>query len=259
MIIVGEKLNSSIPKTYNAMIKNDIEYLKELAIMQADCGSHYLDINTSICGSNELEKMLIILELVQSHTNCGIMLDSPSPDIIIKAIPFIKNRNIIINSLTISERLEELIPVIIKYNCGIVGLPIDVDGIPSDATKEIDNCNKLIKLLTDRGIDESKIFIDVLAQSVALDDKSALNALKTIHHLSEFYPDVHSICGLSNISYGLPKRVNINNAFLSLALYEGLDSVIMDITNATTKQALYASLAVCGKDEYCLDYLNIAR
>lgn len=113
--------------------------------------------------------------------------------------------------------------------------------------------------MIERGIDEGKIYIDVLAQSIAFDTQSALNAAETIKHIKTFYPNVHTICGLSNISFGLPKRVNINNGFLTLAIYEGIDSAIMDITNPDTKQMLYASLALCGKDQCCLDYLNAVR
>jgi len=259
MIIVGEKLNSSIPKTYTAMVNNDMEYLTEVAISQAQSGAHYLDINTAICGKEELEKMLLIVDLVRANTNCGIMLDSPSPEIIKSVIPTLKNVDIIINSLTLCERLEELVPLVLEYNCGIVALPIDLDGIPNELNKKFNNCDKLIEVLTSRGIAEGKIYIDVLAQAVAFNDQSGLDAVKTIKHIKTFHPNVNTICGLSNISFGLPKRVNMNNAFLTLALYEGLDSAIMDITNLSTMKMLYAALAICGQDEYCLEYINALR
>ena len=105
----------------------------------------------------------------------------------------------------------------------------------------------------------TNIYLDVLAEALATDDTSGPVAMETIKAIKTTFPDVHVTCGLSNVSFGLPKRVNLNNAFLAAAVFAGLDSVIIDITNASTKQMLFASLAIAGKDEYCLNYLNSAR
>jgi len=256
MIIAGEKFNSSIPKTFEMLEKNDEKQIIALAKLQESAGAHYLDINTSMFQQDELKKLSYLIGLVQEHTSCGIMIDSPSPDIVIEAIKGIKDRPVIINSVTLSERLTELMPVAREYGAGVVALPIGADGMPEDDKKRIENAEELIRILTENGIAHDRIYIDVLAETLAVNQQSAVYAVKTIEAVKARYPDVHLTCGLSNISFGLPKRVHINTAFLTAAVFCGLDSAIMDITNDAMRTALFAALAVSGRDEYCMEYMN---
>jgi len=259
MLIVGEKLNSSIPKTLEAMLDGDMEYLVQLTLAQVEKGANFLDINTALCGEKEEQIMEQILEMVQAQCTCGIMLDSPNPSLIKKVIDKIKDREIIINSLTLAQRFNELVPIIKEYNCGIVGLPIDENGIPETVEKRVVNASRLIEKLCENGVNIEKIYIDVLCEAMAVQDGSAVITLKSIEEIKRLYPKVNTICGLSNISFGLPKRQTINAAFLATAIYCGLDSAIMDITNATLHSTLYAALAMAGKDEYCMDYIRANR
>jgi 5-methyltetrahydrofolate--homocysteine methyltransferase len=112
MIIIGEKLNSSIPKTLTAFTSNDEVTVVELIKAQEQFGAQYLDINTSICKGEEKEKMEWVIRLMLEHSTCGIMLDSPSPELIKEVIGQVKGRPVIINSITLSERFEELVPVL---------------------------------------------------------------------------------------------------------------------------------------------------
>ncbi|MEI6131774.1 MAG: dihydropteroate synthase [Bacillota bacterium] len=259
MIIIGEKLNSSIPKTFQAMQKKDEKYILQLISMQEESGADYLDINTAICGKDELQIMEWIVDLVLKKSNCGIMVDSPSSEIILKVISNLNNRKFIINSLSLCERINELLPIVVEKKCGIVALPIGADGMPKTYEEKIENSIKLIDILTSAGVFHENIYLDILAEAIATDYKSGQVAIETIRGVRTAFPKVHITCGLSNISFGLPKRSNINNAFLASAVTAGLDSVIIDITNASTKQMLFSSLAIAGKDEFCMDYLNISR
>ncbi|HOV69144.1 MAG TPA: dihydropteroate synthase [Clostridia bacterium] len=258
MVIIGEKLNSSIPKTYNAFIDNDTEYIIGLIKAQEAAGAEYLDINTALSG-DELSKMEKVVRLVLEHSSCGIMLDSTSPDVVVKTLPLIKNRKVIINSVTLAERIDAIIPVAVQYNAGVVALPIGRYGMPKNASQRAENAFQLIEILTSNNIPKNNIYIDILAEALATNQSSAVEAINAIGLIKERYPNIHIICGLSNVSYGLPKRININAAFLSAAVFAGLDTVIMDITSPAIKQILYAALAVAGKDEYCMDYLEAIR
>jgi 5-methyltetrahydrofolate corrinoid/iron sulfur protein methyltransferase len=259
MIIFGEKLNSSIPATYEALKNCNSEYLTSVAIAQQSHGANYLDLNTAMFGDEELSKMLYLLELVQNCTKCGIMLDSPSVEVIRQTIPKAIDRNIIINSVTLNERFFALADIINEYHAGVVGLPIDDNGIPQTSEKRIVNALKLIELLERNKISHENIYIDVLAQALATDGRSAVTAIQTITAIKKAKPMVHTVCGLSNISFGLPKRLIINSAFLSAAVFAGLDSAIMDITSEQIRNALFASLVVAGEDEYCMDYIKNNR
>jgi 5-methyltetrahydrofolate--homocysteine methyltransferase len=259
MIIIGEKLNSSIPKTLTAINSGDTNYLINIIKEQEDAGASFLDINTAICGEDELAKLIWLVELALKNSKCGIMLDSPSPKVIKEAIKIIKDRKIIINSVTLTDRIDELLPVIKEAGAYVVGLPIDNVMMPETAKKRVDNASKLIEKITNFGIDIDKIYIDVLAEALSVGNENAMVTINTIKSLKELYPNVKTICGLSNISFGLPKRVNINCAFLTAAVVAGLDSAIMDITSQAMKTCLASSLAIAGKDDYCLEYISEIR
>lgn len=259
MIILGEKLNSSIPKMFELMKAKNTEEIKRIAKEQEEAGANFLDINTAIFQTEEYEMMEYVLGIVLENTECGIMLDSPSPAVIEKAIKLVSGRDIIINSITLQDRINELLPVVKNYNSGVVCLPIDEDGIPKTLERRIENSLKLIKILTEAGIPKDKIYIDVLAEALAVESEAAKLAIDTIAALKKAEPEVHTTCGVSNISFGLPKRANINATFLSAAIYAGLDSGIVDITNEQIQSTIYVAEMVAGLDEYCMEYLGYFR
>lgn len=259
MIIVGEKLNSSIPKMQELMKQKNTEAIKQIAVSQQEAGANYLDINTAVFREDEFDMLKYVLEIVLENTECGIMLDSPSPAVIEEAVKLVKDRDIIINSITLQDRIKELLPIVKSYNTGVVCLPIDENGIPKTTEKRVENSLKLIKILQDAGIEKDKIFIDVLAETLAVDCESAMTTINAISELRKTEQDVHIICGVSNVSFGLPKRTNINAAFLTAAIFAGLDSGIIDITNEQIQDTIYLAELVAGKDEYCMEYLGYIR
>jgi len=259
MINIGEKLNSSIPKTLEALNNNDRDYIITLIKAQSEAGAEYLDINTALCGDKELEKMIEVIELVKEYSDCGIMLDSPAPAVIIAAAEKCEGRKLIFNSVTLNERLEELCPAALKYNAGIVGLPIDENGIPSTVEKRVSNSFRLITALREKGIPIDDIYIDVLVETLSVDSENAMITLETTRRLKETFPKIKTICGLSNISFGLPKRVHINEAFMAMAAFCGLDAAITDVTSKPLQIAQKSALALTGEDEYCMEYIGFMR
>ena len=146
MIIIGEKLNSSIPRTFQAMQSKDEGYILNLIKSQDEAGSHYLDINTAICGQHELQTMEWVVKLALENSKCGIMLDSPSSEVILKTIPKIGDRKLILNSVSLNERLKALLPTVVETQCGIVALPIGDSGMPKNFDEKFANAKKLIEL-----------------------------------------------------------------------------------------------------------------
>ncbi len=258
MIIIGEKLNTSIPKTQAAVASRDVEYLTGLISSQVESGADFLDINTAAGTENELESLTWLANLVMEHSKIGIMLDSPSPEVISEVIHIVKDRPVIVNSVTLADRLE-LLPVIRDTGAWVVGLPIDGDGIPDSPEKRAGNAGRLIRTITGSGIPAEKILIDVLAESLAVSDQNLMCTLHAIPLVKAIDPDVRTVCGVSNVSFGLPQRININCAFLSAVIAAGLDAAILDITSPAVKTALLSSLAVAGRDEYCLRYISHIR
>ena len=249
MIIIGEKLNSSIPSALEAM-KNSEDEIVRLIKLQSDAGADYLDINTALMTDAEYEGMERIAKLVLSESECGIMLDSPSPDVLTK---------LILNSVTSDERIDELAPVAAELGCGIVVMPMSVDeGIPTSADGRLVCAMKAVEKLTSVGVNEENVYVDAICETLATGDTNALTALDTIKLVKE-KTGAKTTCGLSNVSFGLPKRAFINAAFMSMAILCGLDSAIIDPTSKELRKALHSAEAVAGKDEYCMNYLEYVR
>lgn len=254
MILIGEKLNSSIPKTQEAMKQGDFSYLKHLIEIQKE--ADYLDVNTAMC-DNELEVMEQVVDLIIKESDCGIMLDSTNTDVLCAMLPKIENRDVIINSVTLDERLDAVSGF--GGKCGIVALPICSGEVFTDAEKRAENAFALIDKCMKCGFHEGDIYIDVLAQSVATDSTAARVCLDTIRLIRKENRNVHLTCGLSNISFGLPGRSAVNSGFLISAVTAGLDSAILDVSNPSIISALHVANLLNGEDEYCMDYITYFR
>ncbi len=257
MIIIGEKLNSSIPSAFSAMQDSD-EAIISLIKLQSEAGAEYLDINTAMFEHREAEMMKRIAELTLARSNCGLMLDSPNPTVLSEVIENFAGAKIILNSVTADERIDELAPVAAKHGCGIVVLPMDTNGIPETAEGRLQCAKTAISKLTAAGVQEDNIYVDAICETLATCDTNAKTALEVISKIKS-ETSAKTTCGLSNVSFGLPKRAVLNGAFLSVALYCGLDSAIIDPTSKEIRKSLFSGKAICGRDEYCMEYINFAR
>ena len=259
MILIGEKLNSSIPKTLEALNAKDEPAIVKLIKMQAEAGAAFLDINTAICGDEELEKMLWVIDLVQKHCDCGIMIDSTAQDVLVKAAAAVSGRPLMMNSTTITDRFETVVPLALRTGASLVALPIDDDGMPRTLEEKCAKIDLLIEKLRKAGIPDQRIFVDFLIETLATDGESAKVALAAISYVAKTYPEVQTTCGLSNISFGLPKRALINSAFVAAALVAGLTSAILDPSSPAMRAAFAAGQVVAGQDDYCMNYISFIR
>ncbi len=258
MLKIGEKLNSSIPKTLEALKNHDEKYLIDLICRQEDAGADYLDINTALTEENELANMKWVIGLAKEHSACGIMLDSPNPAIIKAAIPFVGDRKLFLNSITLEQKYEPLYELIRDTNASVVCLPMTGREIPQAAAQRIENAKQLEKQLTAAGVPAEHIYIDALVEAVATAPDAPSITLETIRLLNT-QTNVKSICGLSNVSFGLPGRARLNAAFLAMCMQAGIDALILDPTSIRMQEALYTAEALLGKDDYCLEYINYSR
>lgn len=257
-ILIGEKLNSSIKSTYEALVNFNTEYIIKLITAQEAAGADYLDINTAMC-ENELDMMCKVIDLVIEHSSCGISIDSPSADVIAKTAEYIKNREFILNSVTLTERIDELIPVALKHDCKIIAMPITAFGISSSADERMNNADIIIDKFISHGIKRKKIIIDVVVEALLANYNSAEITFKTLRKFKEKYPDITTLCGISNISYGLPNRPAINAAFLATAIHNGTDCAIVDVNAVENQTAINIANMLNGDDEYCIEYINYMR
>lgn len=257
MIIIGEKLNSSIPSAF-AVMQGEDEGIISLIKLQSEAGAQYLDINTAMFEGKEAEMMKRVARLVLANSECGLMLDSPNPTVLADVIEEFAGNKIILNSVTADERIDELAPIAAKYNCQVIVLPMDVNGIPESSYGRLSCAKNAIEKLVAAGVSEENIYIDAICETLATCDTNAKTSLEVIAKIKS-ETSAKTTCGLSNVSFGLPKRAVLNGAFLAIATYLGLDSAIIDPTSKEIRKAMFATDAICGKDEYCMEYINFAR
>lgn len=258
MIVIGEKCNSSIPAAQAAFAQGDAEYIRTMAQKQFDCGADYLDVNAGMF-QDEAEKLLWAVEEILSACgeNTPLVLDSANPAAVSAVLERYPLKKCIINSLTLEPaRFDGMLPLVKQYATGIIALPMDERGIPKDSAMRVENARTVIEKLRENGIADDRIYIDLVVEALSADACSAKGALEAAAQIKAEFPDVHLVGGMSNISFGLPKRMFLNSAFLTAAVMAGLDTAIMDITSPSMKMCLLASELVKGEDEFCMEYLS---
>lgn len=262
MIIVGEKINTSLKGVTEAIKARDVEFIKQRAISQADQGADYIDVNCGTLINDEEELLPWLVEVVQSVVNKPCCIDSPNPKAIEKAIKVHKGKKRpLINSITGEKhRYDEMIKIVKEYNAKIVALTIDDENGMSDKADVrvkigIDLINNLLK----DGVDIDDIYIDPLIQPISTGAEMGIVAIETIARIKEKFPDVHFMCGLSNISFGLPRRALLNRNYMSLCIMAGLDGAILDPSHKQMMGNIYATEALLNKDPYTKKYLKAFR
>jgi 5-methyltetrahydrofolate--homocysteine methyltransferase len=257
MLIIGEKLNSSIPSALATLSGDESEVIR-LIKAQSEAGADYLDINTAMLGETEYLKMKETVKLALANSDKGIMPDSVNMEIIRDILPLIGKRPTIINSISLSADVTPLKGLDLS-DIGVIAMPTDEDGVPETPEKRIININVLLERLLKLGFKEKNIYADILIETTAVNQEAAVIALETLKLIKKKLPNINTVCGATNISFGLPKRKYINSAFVALAAYTGIDAMIIDITNPDIKGAALAAELLAGRDEYCMNYIDSMR
>ena len=256
MIIIGEKLNGSIPAVAKAIASRDAQLIKERAKLQADAGADFLDVCASVEEEEEIETLRWMIEQVQEVTDTPICVDSPSAKSCIGALPYCKRPGLL-NSVSLEgDKIDTIFPLIADTKWECVALLCDNDGIPDSVERRMDVFHGIMEKAKKYGIVPSRLHIDPLVVTLSTDETALQVFAKCCRLIKEEYPDIHITSGLSNISYGLPVRKNINQAFMVLAMNAGMDSAIVDPTNKNMIGMIYATTALLGRDEFCLEYIK---
>lgn len=259
MIIIGEKINGSIPVVGKAIEERDAEFIRERAIMQAQANTTYIDVCASVPEDVEVETLKWLIDIVQEVTDKPICIDSPSAKSCVEAIPFC-NKEGIINSVSLEgNKIDIIFDVIANTNWQCVALLCDDNGIPNTVEKRIGIFQKIMTKAEEYNIDPSRIHIDPLVVTLGTDTTALTVFVQCCDEIKSRYPKVHITSGLSNISFGLPARKNINQAFMVLAMNAGMDSAIVDPTNKDMLGIIYATEALLEKDSFCLKYIKSYR
>lgn len=256
MIIIGEKLNGSIPSVAKAIAEKDADLIRERARMQAEAGATFLDVCASVEEAVEVETLKWMIDLVQEVTDTPICVDSPSARSCVAAIPFCKRPGLI-NSVSLEgDKIDTIFPVIADTDWECVALLCDNDGIPDSVERRMKIFFGIMEKAKQYGIAPSRLHIDPLVVTLGTDQTALTVFADCCRRIKYEYPEIHITSGLSNISFGLPVRKNINQAFMVLAMNAGMDSAIVDSTNKNMIGMIYATNALLERDEYCLQYID---
>ena len=256
MIIVGEKINTSRKSIEEAVKKQDAAFITKIAHDQAEAGAHYIDVNAGTFVDQEVDCLCWLVETVQSKVDLPLCLDSPNPKALSQAIKRHKGEPMI-NSISLEEdRLQSLLPVITSQPCHVVALCMAQTSMPTTIEERVQVGSELINKLTDEGVPLEKIYVDPLVQPVSVDIGMGVATLGAINEIMKKFPGVNTICGLSNISFGLPERHLINRNFLALCISYGLSAAILDPTDNQLMSTLLTVEMLLGRDEYCENFIE---
>ncbi|MGE4353707.1 MAG: methyltetrahydrofolate cobalamin methyltransferase [Oscillospiraceae bacterium] len=258
MIIIGEKINGSIPSAGKAIAARDEAWIRNLAKIQSAANADYIDCCASV-NVEELETMKWLIDLIQEECDTPICIDSPDPQVCVDAIKYCKKAGII-NSVSLEgKKIDTIFPVIADTKWGCVALLCDDHGIPKTAEHRIEIFREILKRAKESGIAPDRLFIDPLVETLGTNTESLLTFVKVCKAIKEIEPDIHITSGLSNISFGLPVRKMINMSFMVLAMNAGMDSAIVDPTNRDMMGIIFATNALLGEDFYCMEYIGAHR
>lgn len=256
-IIVGERINPTGKKLLQAQLREGIfDKVLQFAEEQEKAGAQILDINMGMSGIDEKKIMLRALEEVSGVTNLPLSLDSSHVDVLEAALRHYPGRALI-NSISLeTEKFEKLLPIAKKYGAMFILLPLSDKGLPENIQEK----QHIIETVLDRafslGLKKEDCIVDGLVTTVGANKRAALETLETIRYCRE--RELATICGLSNISFGMPERSFVNTAFLTLAIREGLTMAIANPSQELLVSCALAADLLLAKEESDIRYIEYA-
>ena len=253
--VIGERINPTGKKLFKeALLHEDYGYVLKQGISQVEAGAQILDVNVGLPGLDEAAVMCRVVKELQGILDTPLQLDSSSPEVLRKALR-LYNGIPLVNSVNGEEKvLEAVLPLVKQYGACVVGLTLDEHGIPGTVEGRIDIANRIIKRAEQYGIPKERVFIDCLTLTVSAEQDGAVQTLKALRTVREQL-QVHTVLGVSNISFGLPNRPLINQSFLTLALANGLTLPILNPNAKNMMDAIDAYRVLYAKDRGAVDYI----
>lgn len=255
-VIIGERINPTGKKLFKeALRRKDIEYIIKEGLKQTDAGAHILDVNVGLPEIDEVKMMETAVKSLQSVIAAPLQIDTSNTAALERALR-IYNGKPMINSVNgKAENMKAVFPLAKKYGGVVVCLCLDENGIPQTAQGRIKIAEKIINTAAGYGIDKKDLIVDALTMTISTDSANGEETLKAVEYIRRTL-GVNTVLGVSNISFGLPKREAINTAFFTLALQSGLSAGIINPNSQSMMNAYYAFNALNGLDENCTEYID---
>ncbi len=242
-----------------ALSRKDKKYLVDQAKKQQNAGASYIDLNTAALVDKEVQTLKWAIPLLQEELRIPLSIDTPNPEAMEAGLEIHKGQALLNSISGEANRIKTFLPLIKEYKPRIIALCLDDQGLPDTSDKELSIARKIVNLLDKERVEHKDIFIDPLVRPIGVDQKAGELFLEALEKIKKDLPSVSTIAGVSNVSFGLPKRKSLNRAFLVLALQKGLDAAILDPLDKEILAALHSSKALLGKDRSLKGYLTFVR
>lgn len=255
-MIVGERINPTGKKALQAELREgSLDMVSSMAESQEELGAAVLDVNMGMNGIDEKEMMLKTVNELTMISNLPLSIDSSHVSVVEAALRIYPGR-VLINSISFEkEKMEKLIPIAKKYGAMFILLPLSEKGLPKDIDEKKDIIHKIMDAAKDAGLRKDDIVVDGLVATIGANKKAAIETLETIEYCKNQL-GVATICGLSNISFGLPERIFVNSSFMAIAISRGLTMAIANPSQDLLMHAVYSADLLMNKPDADNRYID---
>lgn len=260
MLIIGERINSTRAHIQEAMKSRNSSFIAKEARKQIAAGADFIDINCAMSLGDEAQDIDWMISVIQSEIgDVSICIDSPNYLAIQRALEAYRAKGkLFINSITGEQtRIDLIVPLAVKYNTALIALTMGSGGMPNSAEERFVIAKDILAKVQKKGFKAEDLYFDPLIRPISTEPEQAREFLMSIPMIKSL--GARTVCGLSNISYGLPDRKIINSTFLAMAIQSGLDAAILDPTEKQVVSSIAAAEALMCKDEYCAEYIKAFR
>ena len=255
-LLIGERINPTGKKAFKEALKsNDINYILKEGISQEEKGVHILDVNVGLPDIDEVSMLKTAVCELQAVVNLPLQIDTSNISAMELALRRYNGKAMINSVNGKKESMDLVFPLYKKYGGVIVALTLDENGIPDTAEGRVEIANNILEEAKKYNIPKKDIIFDPLALTISSDNEAGKETLKAVNIIKNELK-CHTILGVSNVSFGLPEREIINSSFFTLAMGNGLSSAIMNPYSYDMLKAYYSYLAINGKDENCVKYID---
>jgi 5-methyltetrahydrofolate--homocysteine methyltransferase len=258
-VMIGERINPTGRPKFSAELKaGDYWRVKEDALAQIAAGAQMLDINAGVPLADEPRILAECIELVQSLTDVPLCIDSSIIAALEAGLKVYKGKALVNSTTAEEEVLEQVLPLIAKYGAAVVAIANDETGISEDPDERFEVAKRIVQHAADYGIKPEDVVVDPLVMPIGAVTSAGKDVFKLIRRLRDELK-VNTICGASNVSFGLPNRQAINNAFLPMLAAAGMTSAILNVTHEGQVAAVKAADVLNGVDPHCENWIRAYR
>lgn len=256
-VVIGERINPTGKKKMTAALEaGDLDVVGKEALAQIEAGADVLDVNAATANTDEVTLLPKVVQVVMDTVDVPLCLDSSRPEALEAALKLYKGKPLV-NSVTGQEEsLREILPLVREYKAAVIGMTVDDEGIPDKVERRVAIAHKIVERAEKSGIAREDVIIDCVTMTLGADPKTALITVESLRRIKEEL-GVNMTLGASNISFGLPNRDLINNAFLAVAMAAGLNCPVINV--AKMRPIVLAVDLVMGRDTNAMRYIKAQR